>query len=189
MDDFEVEQRAVAHENDHVAYAASASIAAPAITVAEDEALEVVNKHRQGVERKFWSPIVDPERLTLFTAVHFAFVTRGSGETFSDVLNDFRAHFLKVIKVNWLFYVVRGRENKVRNAGQRSVLSFEEKLSNFLFSLKSALNHYRDNHSDMTCGRLRTAPRCIPFQIFQRCDPMVERIVIEILNTFVECLH
>ena len=104
---------------------------------------------------------------------------------FADELNQFRAHFLKVIKVNWRFYVVRGKVNKPGDVGQRTVFSFEEKLSNFLFSLESALNHYRDNHSDLTCGRLRKHQRCVPFQIFQHCHPMVERIVIEVVDILV----
>jgi hypothetical protein len=141
--------------------------------------------YRHGVAPEYWYPVVDQQRLTIFSAVHLAFVAEGIGKEFSMVLNDFRAHFLKVIKVNWRFYVVRGKINKVGEVGQRAVFTFSEKLSNFLMSLESAIEHYRDNHSDMTCGRLRKHQTCVPFQIFQRCDVMVERIVTEIVNTLV----
>jgi hypothetical protein len=141
--------------------------------------------YHQGVAPEYWYPVIDRERLTVFTAVHLAFRRAGEGEGFSAILNEFRAHFLKVIKVNWRFYVVRGKVNKAGEVGQSSVFSFAEKLTHFLSSLTSAINHYRDNHSDMTCGRLRKYQTCVLFQIFQRCDPMVERIVVEIVNTLV----
>ncbi len=134
---------------------------------------------------EYWYPVVDSERLTVLTAVHLSFQAHGQNQVFSYQLNEFRAQFLKVINVNWRFYVVRGKVNRAGVVGQNSVFLFEEKLSNFLMSLESAINHYRDNHSDMTCGRLRKHQACIPFQIFQRCDMMVERIVIEIVNTLV----
>jgi hypothetical protein len=134
----------------------------------------------QGVSPKFWHPRVRPAALSLLAAFHHAMQLAASdpaNEEIREVLNEFRAHFAKMLSVNFRFYVVEGKINKADDVGQHFVLSRIDRFAHFVESVKSALNHYRGIHSDMTCGRLRKNLVCVPFRLFQNCDPRVQQIL------------
>jgi hypothetical protein len=134
----------------------------------------------QGVAPKFWHPRVQFGELSLLTAFHHAMMLAAAepeNAAFSIVLNEFRAHFAKMLTTNFRFYVVDGKINKADEVGQDFVIARLERFAHYVQSIKSALNHYRGIHSDMTCGRLRKGLVCTPFRIFRDCDPRVEQIL------------
>jgi hypothetical protein len=134
----------------------------------------------QGVNPKYWNPRVDLQRLSPLMAFHLSVQRSSNLPENADihvVLDEFRAHLAKMLSVNFRFYVMEGKINKMDDVGQEAVLYRIDKFSNYFQSVKSALSHYRDVHSDMTCGRLRRGLVCTPFRVFQNCDARVEQIL------------
>ena len=134
----------------------------------------------QGVNPKYWNPRVDLQRLSPLMAFHLSVQRSSNLPENADihvVLDEFRAHLAKMLSVNFRFYVMEGKINKMDDVGQEAVHYRIDKFSNYFQSVKSALNHYRDVHSDMTCGRLRRGLVCTPFRVFQNCDARVEQIL------------
>jgi hypothetical protein len=145
----------------------------------------------QGVAPKFWNPRIVEEALSPLTAFHFALQRNGNLEEnadIRDVLNEFRAHFAKMLSTNFRFYVVEGKINKMDDVGQLAVLHRVDKFANFVHSVKSAFNHYRGIHSDMTCGRLRKALVCTPFRLFQNCDARVQCTLKRFVEIFLRLI-
>lgn len=156
---------------------------------------------RHGIAPMYWNYVVDRDRpLSVLDAFHLRFsadVDRVRGGTWrqqgpvqagaapsparvaeaADILDEFRAHSLRNVEKNFLFYVVRGRQNKVDGVGYNKIPNLAERESNWFDALMSTLRHYRDDHRDRTCGRLRKNQQCVPFRKLQECPPVVEEVL------------
>ncbi len=143
----------------------------------------------QGVAPKYWHPRIEIASLSPLAAFHYLMQRSGDVPANADirlVLEEFRAHYAKTLAVNFRFYIVEGKVNKANDVGQDAVLFRIDKFANYMHSITSSLNHYRGNHSDMSCGRLRRGLVCTPFRLFQNCDARVEQIVKANLQIFLK---
>lgn len=155
-----------------------------------DAALQGANL-RQGVPDEYWqwNPGVAP--YSLMSAFHLALVRTAqqpANAAFANDLQDFRAHVLRMMHVNYTFYVTHGKVNRSDGPGQHRNVPPMARAGHFMMSCHAALNHYDNIHDHQTCGRLRKNQACAPFREFAQCPDNVRLVVRHYVNQTIFCV-
>jgi hypothetical protein len=144
---------------------------------------------RDGINPNHWYPNIDADNLSILGAFHCSMLAAATllvNENEQDLSNRFRAHYLRNFASNFKFYVVRGKVNSLDRVGQRTIPRREERVANFLMAMRSCELHYRGDHSDLTCGRLRKNQVCVPFALLQQCSISVVQPLLTNVNKVIE---
>jgi len=161
------------------------------VTVDAVEAAVGGSQLRQGVPDEYWRWEAGVAPYSLLSAFHLA-MTRTAQEpanlAFSIDVNDFRAHLLRMMRVNFVFYVIEGKVNRGDGPGQLHAAQPALRVANFMASCTAALNHYDDLHDRQTCGRLRKNQACVAFRYFNQCPQPVRLLVRHYVMQVIDCV-
>jgi hypothetical protein len=81
---------------------------------------------------------------------------------------------------------VHRKVNKDEEVGQWNVPNRADQIANWYNAMQSTLNHYRDDHRDKFCGRLRKGQVCVPFRVFAACNARIEQKLVAAVDRLVE---